>query len=182
MLCHIHPGTLPLAVPVMGQQPIARSPKATISGACADHLDTGGSTCAPASPACDTACMKDDRPLPNYAGHRFPPEVIGYAVWAYYRFPLSYRDVEELLAERGVIVSDETIRRWCLKFGQGYANALRRRCPRPDASCRRARCAGRGGSPSRWHLLPRPAAEPRSTALPASASPPTSPKNSPRAG
>ncbi len=131
---------------------------------------------------CATAWMKDDHPLPNYAGHRFPPEVIGYAVWAYYRFPLSYRDVEELLAERGVIVSDETIRRWCLKFGQGYANALRQRCPRPDASCRRARCAGRGGSPSRWHLLPRPAAEPRSTALPASASPPTSPKNSPRAG
>ncbi len=75
--------------------------------------------------------MKDDRGLPNYAGHRFPPEVIGYAVWAYFRFPLSYRDVEDLLAERGVVVSYETIRRWCRKFGQGYANALRRRGPRP---------------------------------------------------
>ncbi len=75
--------------------------------------------------------MKDDCAPPSYAGHRFPPEVIGYGVWAYFRFPLSYRDVEELLAERGVIVTYETVRQWCLKFGQGYANALRRRCPQP---------------------------------------------------
>ncbi len=75
--------------------------------------------------------MNNERALPSYAGHRFPPEVIGYAVWAYFRFPLSYRDVEELLAERGVVVSHETIRRWCRKFGQVYANALRRWCPRP---------------------------------------------------
>ncbi len=67
----------------------------------------------------------------RYAGHRLPPEVIGHAVWLYFRFPLSYRDVEELLAERGVIVTYETIRQWCRKFGQGYANALRRRRPRP---------------------------------------------------
>jgi putative transposase len=52
-------------------------------------------------------------------------------VWLYFRFPLSYREVEELMLERGVIVSYETIRRWCLKFGQSYANALRRRRPRP---------------------------------------------------
>ncbi len=75
--------------------------------------------------------MKDDCAPPNYAGHRFPPEVIGYGVWAYFRFPLSYRDVEELLAERGVTVTYETVRQWCLKFGQVYANALRRHGPPP---------------------------------------------------
>ncbi|MBW3656671.1 MAG: IS6 family transposase, partial [Gemmatimonadetes bacterium] len=58
-----------------------------------------------------------------------PPEIISYSVWLYFRFALSYRDVEELLAERGVILTDETIRQWCLKFGQDYANALRRRRP-----------------------------------------------------
>jgi putative transposase len=52
-------------------------------------------------------------------------------VWLYFRFPLSFREVEELMLERGVIVSYETVRRWCLKFGQQYANALRRRRPRP---------------------------------------------------
>ena len=69
--------------------------------------------------------------LPNYVGHRFPPEIIGYAVWLYFRFALNYRDVEELLAERGVTVTYETVRQWCRKFGQGYANALWRRRPRP---------------------------------------------------
>ncbi len=68
---------------------------------------------------------------PCYKRHRFPPAIIGHAVWLYFRFALSYRDVEELLAERGVIVTDETIRRWCRKLGQRYANALRRRRPRP---------------------------------------------------
>jgi putative transposase len=52
-------------------------------------------------------------------------------VWLYFRFPLSFREVEELMLERGVIVSCETIRRWCMKFGQQYANSLRRRLPRP---------------------------------------------------
>jgi hypothetical protein len=52
-------------------------------------------------------------------------------VWLYFRFPLSYREVEELMLQRGVIVSYETIRRWCAKFGQAYANGLRRRRPRP---------------------------------------------------
>jgi putative transposase len=69
--------------------------------------------------------------LPNYVGHRFPPEIIGYAVWLYFRFALSYRDVEELLAERGIALTYETVRQWCRKFGQQYANALRRRRPRP---------------------------------------------------
>jgi putative transposase len=49
--------------------------------------------------------------------HRFPPEIIQQAVWSYFRFPLSYRDVEDLLAERGIDVSYETVRRWALKFG-----------------------------------------------------------------
>ena len=68
---------------------------------------------------------------PSYAGHRFPPEVISHAVWLYFRFPLGLRMVEELLAARGVIVSHETVRQWGLKFGQGFANEIRRRLPRP---------------------------------------------------
>ncbi len=75
--------------------------------------------------------MKKEMSVPRYKRHRFPPEVIGHTVWLYFRFALSYRDVEELLAERGVLVTDETIRQWCQKFGQAYANALRRRRPRP---------------------------------------------------
>jgi putative transposase len=66
-----------------------------------------------------------------YKGHRYPVEVISHCVWLYHRFPLSFREVEELLLERGVTVSYETIRRWCVKFGQQYANALRRRRPQP---------------------------------------------------
>src|SRR5919201_6322718 len=67
----------------------------------------------------------------RYAGHRFPPEVIGHAVWLYFRFPLSLRMVEEMLAARGIIVSHETVRQWALKFGRGFANEIRRRLPRP---------------------------------------------------
>src|SRR4051794_28086028 len=66
-----------------------------------------------------------------YAGHRFPPEVISHAVWLYFRFPLALRMVEELLAARGIAVSHETVRQWALKFGQGFANEIRRRLPRP---------------------------------------------------
>ncbi|WP_406729960.1 IS6 family transposase [Streptomyces sp. GD-15H] len=68
---------------------------------------------------------------PSYKGHRYPVEVISHCVWLYFRFPLSFREVEELMLERGVIVSYETIRRWCLKFGQQYAHGLRRRQPQP---------------------------------------------------
>ena len=73
----------------------------------------------------------------SYARHRFPREVIQHAVWLYFRFPLSFRDVEDLLAERGVDVSYETVRRWALKFGLDYARKLRRLRPRSDG---------------RWHL------------------------------
>jgi putative transposase len=73
----------------------------------------------------------------SYARHQYPPTVIQHAVWLYLRFTLSYRDVEDLLAERGVDVSYETIRRWVLKFGPAFARELRRRRPRPSA---------------RWHL------------------------------
>ena len=66
-----------------------------------------------------------------YAGHRFPPELISYTVWLYFRFPLSLRMVEEMLAFRGIEVSHETIRQWALKFGQEFANIIRRRLPRP---------------------------------------------------
>src|SRR4051794_29500934 len=65
-----------------------------------------------------------------YAGYRFPPEVISHAVWLYFRFPLSLRMVEEMLAARGIVVSHETVRWWALKFGQGFANQIRRRLPR----------------------------------------------------
>ena len=64
---------------------------------------------------------------PTYRGHRFPPEIISYAVWLYYRFCLSFRDVEELLADRGVTVSYEAVRQWCLKFGPSFAKKLRHR-------------------------------------------------------
>ncbi len=66
-----------------------------------------------------------------YAGHRFPPEVISHAVWLYFRFPLSLRMVEEMLAARGIIISHETVRQWARKFGQAFANQARRRLPRP---------------------------------------------------
>src|SRR5262247_250129 len=67
----------------------------------------------------------------RYKNHRFPGEIISHGVWLYYRFTLSYRDVEELLFERGITVSHEAVRQWCRKFGQEYANRLRRRRPQP---------------------------------------------------
>jgi putative transposase len=73
----------------------------------------------------------------SFKRHRFPPEIIQHAVWLYARFTLSFRDVEDLLAERGIEVSNETVRRWVLKFGHSYARRLRRFRPRPD---------------DRWHL------------------------------
>ena len=72
-----------------------------------------------------------------FSGHRFPPEIIGYAVWAYHRFPMSLRDAEDLLAARGVVVSYETIRAWVAQFGLQYAKAIRR--DRPEAA-------------DKWHL------------------------------
>ena len=63
----------------------------------------------------------------RYLRHRFPPEIISHAVWLDHRYCLSFRDVEDLLAERGIIVSYETIRQWCGKFGPDYARRLKRR-------------------------------------------------------
>ena len=68
----------------------------------------------------------------SYRRHRFPPVIIQHAVWLYLRFTLSYRDVEELLAERGLDISYETIRCWVLKFGPVIARRLRRSRPRPS--------------------------------------------------
>ena len=70
----------------------------------------------------------------SFNRHRFPPTIIQHAVWLYARFTLSFRDVEELLAERGIDVSNETVRRWFLKFGLLIAGNLRRSRPRPSAS------------------------------------------------
>ncbi len=63
----------------------------------------------------------------TYKRHRFPPDIISYAVWLYHRFNLSHRDIEDLLAERGIIVSYESIRLWCIKFGSEYARRLKQR-------------------------------------------------------
>jgi putative transposase len=65
----------------------------------------------------------------SYKRHRFPSQIIAHAVWLYFRFPLSLRLVEEMLLERGIIVSYETIRRWALKFGPDYARRLKRKTP-----------------------------------------------------
>src|ERR1700738_3917257 len=86
----------------------------------------------------------------RYKGHRFPAEIIGHAVWLYFRFPLGLRMVEELLAARGIMVSHETVRQWARKFGQRFANQIRRRLRRGEAwvvasrrpDRRRARCFG----------------------------------------
>ena len=63
---------------------------------------------------------------PSYKGHRYPREIIAHCVWLYHRFPLSFREVEEMMLERGIVVSYETIRQWCAKFGL-TSNGLRRR-------------------------------------------------------
>jgi putative transposase len=65
--------------------------------------------------------------LNTYKRHRFPPDIISHAVWLYYRFNLSHRDVEDLLAERGTMVSRESIHFWCIKFGATSARRLKRR-------------------------------------------------------
>jgi putative transposase len=70
----------------------------------------------------------------SYARHQFPAEIIQHAVWLYLRFTLSYRDVEELLAERGIETSYESVRRWVLKFGPMFAHNLRRLRPRPTGT------------------------------------------------
>jgi transposase-like protein len=63
----------------------------------------------------------------TYKRHRFPSDIISYAVWLYYRFNLSHRDIEDLLAQRGITVSRESIRLWCIKFGALYTRRLKRR-------------------------------------------------------
>ncbi len=72
-----------------------------------------------------TWAMKSD--TPSYHGYRFPPEIISHAVWLYHRFCVSFRDVEDLLAQRGITVSYEAIRLWCIQFGSEYARRLKRR-------------------------------------------------------
>jgi putative transposase len=71
------------------------------------------------------------QPTVSYKRHRFPPSVIAHAVWLYFRFPLSLRLVEEMLLERGIVVSYETIRCWANKFGPDYAGRLHRKPPSP---------------------------------------------------
>ena len=78
--------------------------------------------------ATEHAQTSADKPI-SYGGHRFPPEVISYAVWLYFRFPLSLRMVEEMLAARGIEVTYETVRRWSVKFGLGIARRIRATAP-----------------------------------------------------
>jgi putative transposase len=68
----------------------------------------------------------------TYPGYRFPAEIISHAVWLYHVFSLSLRDVELILAERGITVTHESIRQWCLRFGAHFARKLRRRRSKPD--------------------------------------------------
>ena len=63
----------------------------------------------------------------SYIGYRHPGEIISHTVWLYHRFTLSFRDIEDLLAERGIVVSYETIRQWCQKFGLNYAKNLHKK-------------------------------------------------------
>ena len=63
----------------------------------------------------------------TYKRHRFPPDILSYAVWLYYRFNLSHRDIEDLLDERGIMVSREAIRLWCIKFGAIYTRRSKRK-------------------------------------------------------
>src|SRR5919202_3292794 len=79
---------------------------------------------------CGTGGMKTTAASP-YKRHRYPAEIIAHTVWLYFRFSVSFRDVEELMAARGIVLSYETVRRWTLKFGQQYANELKRRRPQP---------------------------------------------------
>ena len=74
--------------------------------------------------------MTSSRPS-RYARHRFPADLISNAVWLYFRFPLSLRMVEEMLAAKGIDVSHETVRQWAMKFGQGFTNQIRRRLSVP---------------------------------------------------
>jgi putative transposase len=85
-----------------------------------------------------------------YRGHRFPREVIAHAVRLYLRFALSFRDVEELLAEPGITVSYETVRRWVAKFGAQCADELRRREPRPGRTWHLDEMATRVGGRLHW--------------------------------
>ena len=75
--------------------------------------------------------MRTPPTMPRLKGFRFPHEIISYAVWAYHRFALSTADVEDLLAERGVVVSRETVRLWVNRFGPHFANCIRRDRPTP---------------------------------------------------
>ena len=86
----------------------------------------------------------------SYARHRYPPEVIRHAVWLYLRFTLSYRDIEELLAERGLDLSYETVRRWVVKFGPLFARNLRRLRPRPSGTWHLDEMAVRIGGKRMW--------------------------------
>lgn len=90
-----------------------------------------------------------------YVGYRYPGAIIAQAVWLYHRFTLSYRDVEELLAARGVIVSHEPIRQWCRKFGLKYAKKLRHRQAKPGDKWHldEVRIAINGEDHWLWHVV-----------------------------
>jgi putative transposase len=86
---------------------------------------------------CHNLTMKAQKEIPTYKRYRYPIEIIRHCVWLYFRFSLSYRDVQLLMTERGITVSYEPLRQWCLKFGDEYALKLRKR---------------RGQAGDKWHL------------------------------
>ena len=133
--------TAPSAVVYRSAEPRPKHLAARLRSTAATHRQLLAARATPSSGHChgnrvwrgletgETGGMKPP-PDPHYR-HRFPAEIISHAVWLYHVFSLSLRDVELLLAERGIVVSYETVRRWCKKFGQSFANRLRRRRPRP---------------------------------------------------
>jgi putative transposase len=106
----------------------ARSRHSSFTSVCSRHgiVNLSGS-----HSVCQSCRMDTSAAATKYKNHRFPVEIISHAVWLYFRFCLSFRDVEEVLFERGVGVTYEAIRKWCRKFGQSYTHQLRRRRPRP---------------------------------------------------
>jgi hypothetical protein len=83
---------------------------------------------------------------PSYRGFRFPAEIISHCVWLYHRFPLSFRDVEEMMLQRGVTVSHQTVRQWCRTFGQTYPNQTHRDPASPEKF--------RSRTPAQWSNTP----------------------------
>ena len=121
-------GPLPIC-PQLTHYRRPRLARATSSGTTPDGIVTAILACSPTGGQVARGMKKI-----SYKGYRFPPEIIQQAIWLYLRFTLSFRDVEDLLAERGIMVSYETVRRWVNHFGPKIAADLRKRRPKPHTT------------------------------------------------